>query len=87
MNGVRVTKAGHGVKTGDVLSFARGRRAVVVEVLAFAERRGAAVDAAGLYREIPEPGEAKDTGASHKPGPASGPSAPSAADDPAPPDA
>lgn len=54
VNGVRATKAGLGVKIGDVLTFARGRRILVVEVVAFAERRGPAADAVTLYREIPE---------------------------------
>lgn len=65
INGARATKAGHGVKIGDILSFARGRRVIVVQIVAFAERRGPADVAATLYREIPEaapPGGEPDRG-------------------------
>jgi len=57
INRQRVEKAHARVRLGDVLTLpgpARGE-VRVVEVLAIAERRGSAVDAALLYRVIEEP--------------------------------
>jgi ribosome-associated heat shock protein Hsp15 len=55
LNGERVSAASRIVKAGDVLTLALDRRVRVVKVLAFAERRGSAADAAPLYQEVGGP--------------------------------
>lgn len=56
VNSDKVSKPAHGVKLGDVLTFAQGRRIRVVEVRAFGERRGPAPEAQTLYLDLnPEP--------------------------------
>lgn len=52
VNGRRVQKPGHGVKTGDVLTFARRAGVTVLEIRALGVRRGPASEAVGLYRVI-----------------------------------
>ncbi|MCI4661171.1 MAG: RNA-binding S4 domain-containing protein [Neomegalonema sp.] len=52
VNSVRVSKAGHGVKIGDVLTFAQANRIIVAEIVGFAARRGPASEAQLLYRLI-----------------------------------
>ena len=49
LNGVRVSKPGHAVRCGDVLTLGKGAQVLAVRVLALAERRGAATEAQGLY--------------------------------------
>lgn len=51
VNKVRVTKPGYDVSPGDVLTIAAHGRVLVLEVLAFAERRGPAGTAVHLYRD------------------------------------
>lgn len=52
VNAQRVSKPGHGLKLGDVLTFALAGRIRVVEVIEFGDRRGPAREAAGLYRDL-----------------------------------
>ena len=49
LNGVKVTKPGHVLKAGDVLTLGKGARVIAVRVLAMAEKRGSAKDAQALY--------------------------------------
>lgn len=53
-NGARVVKSGHGIKCGDVLTVPQGREVLVVRVVAFGERRGAAAEARELYEIVAE---------------------------------
>lgn len=61
--GVRVTRAGRtdrtdkanfGIRVGDTVAFVKAKRVIVVTVLALADRRGPAPDAATLYDDITE---------------------------------
>ena len=52
INGRRITQPGHFVRIGDVLTLALPHQTCVVEVIAFAERRGDAEAARRLYRDI-----------------------------------
>ena len=54
LNGMRVEKAHHAVKPGDVLTVARGGEVVVVRVCGEAARRGPASDARSLYEIVDE---------------------------------
>ncbi len=51
INRNKVTKPGHAVRPGDVLTIALNTRVLVLEVTAFAQRRGDAAAARLLYRE------------------------------------
>jgi ribosome-associated heat shock protein Hsp15 len=72
VNRVVVRKAHHMVKAGDVLTFAQSSYIRVVEIALLGARRGPAVEAQGLYRDLaprarpvrqaPAPGE-RDRGA------------------------
>jgi ribosome-associated heat shock protein Hsp15 len=53
------------LRVGDVLTLALGREVRVIVVEAFAERRGPAQEARGLYRDIPEGAEAGGCGGAH----------------------
>jgi ribosome-associated heat shock protein Hsp15 len=55
ISGVLVSKAHHGVKPGDVLTFPQGRHVRVVKVLALAQRRGPAAEAQALYEDLKPP--------------------------------
>jgi ribosome-associated heat shock protein Hsp15 len=55
LNGKRVAATSQPVRIGDVLTVALDRVVRVVEVQGFCERRGAALLARGLYRDIPAP--------------------------------
>lgn len=55
LNGRRVQRPGVAVAPGDILTLALPGRTLVVEVLALAERRGGAEDAARLYRLVETP--------------------------------
>ena len=55
LNRVKVTKPGHDVSVGDVLTIAVGQRLLVLKVVAFAERRGAYPDARQLYQDLTQP--------------------------------
>lgn len=52
INGARETSPGHGVKIGDVLTIALDRNVRVLKVAGFAERRGDASAARGLYDDV-----------------------------------
>lgn len=52
LNRVKVTKPGHDVAEGDVLTISLHQRVLVVKVVAFAERRGPYARARLLYEEL-----------------------------------
>ena len=52
LNGARIDKPGHAVKTGDVLTLGRGGQVMAVRVLALACRRGPASEARNLYEVV-----------------------------------
>ena len=52
VNGLRVTAPGHTLRIGDVVTVALDRTVRVLKVRGFAERRGAAAMAAGLYDDL-----------------------------------
>ena len=52
LNGKRITAAGHKVALGDVVTLALDRSVKVVRVEGFGERRGNAVAARALYRDL-----------------------------------
>src|SRR5258707_3641156 len=52
LNGVRVEKAGHGVRPGDVLTLPQGPEVLAVRVVAIASRRGPAKAAKALYEIV-----------------------------------
>jgi ribosome-associated heat shock protein Hsp15 len=54
INGRRTDKPAAPVRVGDVLTFAAGGAARVVQVLGLGDRRGPAPEAQALYREIAE---------------------------------
>ncbi len=55
VNRERVRKPGHGIKPGDVLTFAQGRLIRVIEISGLAERRGPAPEAQKLYNDLDPP--------------------------------
>ncbi len=55
VNRERVRKPGHGIKQGDVLTFAQGRDIRVIEVGGLADRRGPAPEAQLLYKDLDPP--------------------------------
>jgi len=52
VNGVRETAPGHAVKAGDVLTIGLDRRVRVLKIVGFAQRRGDAAAARGLYDDL-----------------------------------
>ncbi len=52
VNGTRVDKPSIAVGGGDALTFAQGRRVRVVEIIATGTRRGPAIEAQTLYRDL-----------------------------------
>jgi len=52
LNGVKVQKPGHALKTGDVLTLGKGNQVIAVRVLALAEKRGPAKEAKALYEVL-----------------------------------
>lgn len=52
INGARETSPGHAVKAGDILTIALDSRVRVLKIVGFAEKRGGAVVAAGLYADL-----------------------------------
>lgn len=60
VNGIRIDAASRPVKPGDVVTVALDRRVRVLQVIGFAERRGSADSAAGLFEDLtpPPPAEA-----------------------------
>ncbi|SRR5690606_22078642 len=73
LNGTRLTAASHAVKVGDVLTIALDERVKVLEIRAFADRRGGFPAAQTLYEDRspppaareapPAPGLVRDAGA------------------------
>lgn len=55
INGVVAAKASAVVKPGDVLTFVKARRVMVVKVLAIGTRRGPAPEARTLYEDLSDP--------------------------------
>jgi ribosome-associated heat shock protein Hsp15 len=55
INGVREKAPGHGVKAGDVVTVGLDNSVRVLKVLGFAERRGDASAARGLYDDLQAP--------------------------------
>lgn len=55
INAQRVSKPGHGVAEGDVLTFPQGGRIRLVRVLALGTRRGPASEAQALYFDLDPP--------------------------------
>ena len=62
LNGVREKSPGHAVKPGDVLTIALDRTVRVLKVVGFAERRGDAPSARGLYADLQNNGPQKPLG-------------------------
>lgn len=58
LNRAKVTKPGHDVATGDVLTISLNSRILVMKVVAFAERRGAYPQARLLYDDLSPPHDA-----------------------------
>jgi ribosome-associated heat shock protein Hsp15 len=54
INGVREKAPGHAVKAGDVLTIGLDNSVRVLKVIGFAERRGDASAARGLYNDLQE---------------------------------
>ncbi len=52
VNGMREKSPGHAVKTGDVLTIALDNRVRVLKIAEFADRRGGADTAIGLYSDL-----------------------------------
>jgi ribosome-associated heat shock protein Hsp15 len=67
INRIKATKASDSVRPGDVVTIAVHHRVRVLEVRLPGGRRGPAVEAATLYRDLTPPAEPKDTAAA--PGP------------------
>jgi len=55
LNGAHVKKANTLVGAGDVLTFPKARRILVIKVVELAERRGPAKDAERLYEDLSSP--------------------------------
>ncbi|MBV9331010.1 MAG: RNA-binding S4 domain-containing protein [Alphaproteobacteria bacterium] len=55
LNGRPVDKPGHWVRLGDVVTVPTAREAMVVRIVAIAERRGRPQDAQRLYEIVAEP--------------------------------
>ena len=52
LNGNRVSKAGQGVKPGDIVTLPKGKEVLAVRIVAVAERRGPAEKARTLYEIV-----------------------------------
>jgi ribosome-associated heat shock protein Hsp15 len=61
LNGERIDAASRAVKAGDVVTVALDRTVRVMRVIGFAERRGSAEQAYGLYEDL-GPGPRRDAG-------------------------
>lgn len=55
INTVKIEKANHSVRPGDVLTFAQGHRVRIIEVVALADKRGPASVAQTLYNDQSPP--------------------------------
>jgi ribosome-associated heat shock protein Hsp15 len=54
LNGKRITAASQPVRAGDVVTLALDRAVRVIQVEGFCEKRGGALVARALYREVPQ---------------------------------
>ncbi len=57
INGTRQTSPGHAVKAGEVLTIALDSRVRILKITGFADRRGDAVAARGIYVDLQTPQE------------------------------
>lgn len=57
VDGTRVSKPAHALRSGVTLTFPQARRIRVIRVEALAERRGPATEAQGLYTDLTPPEE------------------------------
>ena len=55
INQAVLKKTHHGIRVGDVLTFAKGPHVRVIQVLALGTRRGPAVEAQALYEDLAPP--------------------------------
>ena len=55
VNRQRISKSGHGVRAGDVLTFTQGHDVRVIEILDLADQRGPAPEAQKLYTDLDPP--------------------------------
>lgn len=60
INTLKVEKANHSVKPGDVLTFVQGSRVRVIEIVALVDKRGPASVAQTLYNDLSPPVPDKD---------------------------
>ncbi len=60
VDGTRVSKPSRTVSPGDTLTFAQGRRILVIRVLAIGTRRGPAPEAQALYEDLTPPEAPRD---------------------------
>jgi ribosome-associated heat shock protein Hsp15 len=67
LNGVRIEAASRAVRPGDVLTIALDRAVRVLRVEGFAERRGGAEDARGLYSDLTQDSAPPTDAASEEP--------------------
>ena len=63
VNGASVSKAHHGLRPGDVLTFPKGAHIRVIEVRDLAVRRGPAAEARTLYEDLEPPALKRATAA------------------------
>ncbi|NJM82762.1 MAG: RNA-binding S4 domain-containing protein [Tabrizicola sp.] len=57
VNGMRVTRPGRDITTGDVLTFPQGRQIRVVRITALGLRRGPSTEAQMLYIDLQAPAD------------------------------
>src|SRR5262245_34043652 len=55
VNGARIDASSRPVRPGDVITIALDRRVRVLKVTGYAERRGSATEAVGLYEDLSPP--------------------------------
>ncbi len=67
INGTPVSKAHHGVKVGDVLTFPKGPHIRVIAVRDLGTRRGPAIEARTLYEDLEPPPTPERRGAGVSP--------------------
>lgn len=68
LNGRHVAKASATITAGDVLTFPKARRILVVRVLALSDRRGPSETARSLYEDMTPPEETPSSPAAADPG-------------------
>jgi ribosome-associated heat shock protein Hsp15 len=55
INGQKIRKPGHVLRTGDVLTFVQGDQIRLIRVIALGHRRGPATEAQALYLDLDAP--------------------------------